>query len=181
MFSKKNILTFILTLCILASFALFLYLSPPSSSSVYKDDPTTTFKGDTPITLTTIHGENIAISDLKNKVLLVNFWATWCPPCRVEIPELIQLKESLADQNFEILGISADDDHDIVLQFSKSASFNYPIVMLDHFLYNTFGPATSIPTSILVDKNFTIKRVFRGYRSSEEIRPSILQLLNRDS
>jgi thiol-disulfide isomerase/thioredoxin len=85
------------------------------------------------------------------KVVLVNFWATWCPPCRVEIPELLQLKREFKDR-LEIVGISEDDDPPVeVLKFARQQGMTYPIVMATGELIGAYGGVPALPTSFLID------------------------------
>ncbi len=85
------------------------------------------------------------------KVVLVNFWATWCPPCRVEIPELLELKKEYKDQ-LEIVGISEDDDPpESVLKFARQKGMTYPIVMATPELIDAYGGVAALPTTFLID------------------------------
>jgi thiol-disulfide isomerase/thioredoxin len=85
------------------------------------------------------------------KVVLVNFWATWCPPCREEIPELLQLKKEYKDR-LEIVGISEDDDPPAsVLKFARQMGMIYPIVMATPELIEAYGGVPALPTSFLID------------------------------
>ncbi len=85
------------------------------------------------------------------KVVLVNFWATWCPPCREEIPELLELKKEYKDR-LEIVGISEDDDPPAsVLKFARRMGMTYPIVMATPELVDSYGGVPALPTSFLID------------------------------
>jgi thiol-disulfide isomerase/thioredoxin len=84
-------------------------------------------------------------------VVLVNFWATWCPPCREEIPELLELKKEYKDR-LEIVGISEDDDPpENVLKFARQKGMTYPIVMATPELIDSYGGVPALPTSFLID------------------------------
>jgi thiol-disulfide isomerase/thioredoxin len=85
------------------------------------------------------------------KVVLVNFWATWCPPCREEIPELLELKKEYKDR-LEIVGISEDDDPpESVLKFARQKGMTYPIVMATAELIDSYGGVPALPTTFLID------------------------------
>lgn len=176
--TKKTIINSILIIALIAAVNGFIVLSQTPEAPKQRLN---TENQETETYIYPLDATKIPLATLKNKVILINFWATWCPPCIVEIPELISLKEELNDENFDIIGISMDDGSSEVLSFMKETSFNYPIVMVNKYLYKTFGPATAIPTSVLVGKNFEIVRVFQGYHSSNELKPEIKALLNRDS
>ncbi|NDV27203.1 TlpA disulfide reductase family protein [Desulfovibrio sp. JC010] len=96
-------------------------------------------------------GVQDVISKNKGKVVLVNFWATWCPPCRAEIPELIGLRKNFSDDELVIIGVSVDQDSDAVDEFMlKEAEFNYPV----YFAAEDVGAAfriQSIPRTMMFD------------------------------
>src|ERR1700674_2974948 len=96
-------------------------------------------------------GKPVSKENWEGKVVLVNFWATWCPPCREEIPELLELKKEYKDQ-LEIVGISEDDDPPAsVLKFARQKGMTYPIVMATPGLIESYGGVPALPTSFLID------------------------------
>ncbi|WP_027720743.1 TlpA family protein disulfide reductase [Maridesulfovibrio zosterae] len=98
------------------------------------------------------------INKNKGKVVLVNFWATWCPPCRAEIPDLIELRKKFSDDELVMIGVSVDADRTAVDNFmGKGAKFNYPIYFADDDVGNYFR-IQSIPRTIMYDPKG--KRVF---------------------
>jgi thiol-disulfide isomerase/thioredoxin len=98
-----------------------------------------------------ISGKPVSKADWNGKVVLVNFWATWCPPCREEIPELLALQKQFNGQ-LQIVGISEDDDPPAkVLKFAKQMGMNYPIVMSTPELIESYGGVAALPTSFLID------------------------------
>jgi len=104
-----------------------------------------------PIQAQDLLGKQVNIETLAGKVVLVNFWATWCPPCREEIPELLQLKKEYKGQ-LEIVGISEDDDPpESVLKFARQKGMTYPIVMATPELVEAYGGVPALPTSFLID------------------------------
>jgi len=100
-----------------------------------------------------LDGKPIAIADLRGKVVLVNFWATWCPPCREEIPDLIALQKKYKD-TLQIIGISQDSGSvDDVRRFAAAMGMNYPIVMSTPEIEKLFPGIYALPTTFLVDKD----------------------------
>jgi thiol-disulfide isomerase/thioredoxin len=98
-----------------------------------------------------ISGKPVSKADWAGKVVLVNFWATWCPPCREEIPELIELKKLYGDR-LEIVGISEDEDPpDKIEKFAMQQGMAYPIVMATPELIESYGGVPALPTSFLID------------------------------
>jgi thiol-disulfide isomerase/thioredoxin len=98
-----------------------------------------------------LSGAAVSVVDWNGKVVLVNFWATWCPPCREEIPELIALQKQFKD-HLQIVGVSEDDDPpENVLRFSQRKGMNYPIVMATPELIAAYGGVVALPTTFVVD------------------------------
>ena len=106
------------------------------------------------------------LSNMKDKVILINFWATWCGPCRMEIPDFNELYKKYSDKGLEILGISISDTKDQLVNFLKAYTIDYPVlygsqgdmqkVIID------YGGVYSIPMSFLIGKNNEIKRIYPG-------------------
>ena len=104
------------------------------------------------VTMTDVEGRRISSADWKGKVVIVNFWATWCPPCRAEIPDLIKLQDKYKDQ-LRIIGISDDDDPPaVVKKWADAHGMNYPIVMSTPELRKVFTGVAALPTSFIVDR-----------------------------
>jgi len=100
---------------------------------------------------TDLLGRPVNKNNWPGKVVLINFWATWCPPCREEIPELLELKKEYKDR-LEIVGISEDDDPpESVLRFARQKGMTYPIVMATQELIDSYGGVPALPTSFLID------------------------------
>lgn len=98
-----------------------------------------------------ISGNALSAADWKGKVVLLNFWASWCAPCREELPELISLQTQYKDR-LQIIGISEDDDPPAkVLQFAQRQGINYPIVMATSELTDAYGGVPALPTSFVID------------------------------
>jgi len=96
-------------------------------------------------------GKTVNKENWAGKVVLVNFWATWCPPCREEIPELLELKKIYKDR-LEIVGISEDDDPpENILKFARQKGMTYPIILATPELIESYGGVPALPTSFLID------------------------------
>jgi thiol-disulfide isomerase/thioredoxin len=102
-------------------------------------------------TLSSIDGENFTLSALKGRVVLIDFWATWCPPCRNSIPVISSLFQRYRDQDFIVLGIS-NEDLGILREFRDTAQIPYPILLGTNEVMNDYG-VQAIPTMILINKN----------------------------
>ncbi len=117
--------------------------------------------------LTDLTGRTISLSDYRGKVLFLNFWATWCPPCRAEIPDFIEAYKENKDKGFEILGISVDTKgKDVVASFVEKYKINYPVVLESRSktqqLIEDYQPGQFIPTTIIIDKQGRIRQKHVG-------------------
>jgi len=105
-------------------------------------------------TLKTQNGKVVELSKLKGKVVLVNFWATWCPPCRAEIPDFIEVYDLYKSKGLEIVGIALDEDGwSKVTPYIEKAKMNYSVVLGSSDVVHLYGDIESIPTTFFVDKN----------------------------
>jgi thiol-disulfide isomerase/thioredoxin len=107
-------------------------------------------------TLRDLEGRDISPAAFRGKVVIINFWATWCPPCRAEIPDLIALQAKYRDQ-LQIIGISEDEESaETVKRFATEHKMNYPIVMTTRDLERSFPGVSALPTSFIVDRDSRI-------------------------
>jgi thiol-disulfide isomerase/thioredoxin len=124
-----------------------------------------------------ILGKPVNKDNWAGKVVIVNFWATWCPPCREEIPELLELKKEFKDR-LEIVGISEDDDPpESVVKFAKQKGMNYPIVMATQELIDSYGGVAALPTSFLIDPQGRVVQKHSGLYPIEAYQLEIRSLL----
>jgi len=129
-------------------------------------------------TLETGKGSAVTLSKLQGKVVLVNFWATWCGPCRAEIPGFLEVYKEYKSKGFEIVGISLDQDGwKKVIPFVERFKIDYPIVMGNLKVVEAYGNFNAIPTSFLVDKKGNIVNEHVGYLSKEDLIKLIKPLL----
>ncbi len=124
-------------------------------------------------------GNIASLENYRGKVVLVNFWATWCVPCRKEIPYLIEINNELDDDVFTVIGISVDTASDInkVDMFIESEDINYTNVLDDGRLTRYFGNIRSIPTTLIIDKNGDVRETIVGIRTKEQFMQKIQQYL----
>jgi len=109
-------------------------------------------------------GKTVNSADFKDKVLLVTFFATWCPPCRQEIPTLKKLQLELGPQGFSVLGLSVDEGGSgIVAKLIKKEKINYPVLMADRSTANSFGGIAGIPTSFLINRQGHVVKKYPGF------------------
>jgi len=119
-------------------------------------------------TLKTIDGREVSLKDYRGKVVLINFWATWCPPCRNEMPLFVRVYKSYRDKGFEILAISTDSSLDPVKKFVKEFRINFPVLYDDKNVVSLYG-IQGLPTSFLIDREGKVVKVRLGkYKEIEE-------------
>lgn len=112
-----------------------------------------------------LENQPVRLSDFQGKLLLINFWATWCPPCMEEIPHLEKLFQNYAKKGLMVLGISVDEaGREHVQRFIKKNGISYPIAMSQKKLEKDFGGIRGIPTSFLIDRSGKIVKKWVGYR-----------------
>jgi len=156
-------------------------LSVSSANSASK--PNAAGKPAPELTLKDLGGKDLSLAQYKGKVVLVNFWATWCEPCQVEIPWLIEMQQKYSAQGFTVLGIAMDEEGaSVVTPWVNKERFdvngtksqmNYPIVIGNDAAADKFGGLLGYPTSVLVTRDGKIVKRITGIISPEEISKSI--------
>lgn len=128
--------------------------------------------------------ELLKLSDLKGQVVILDFWATWCPPCRKGIPDFVELKDEYKDKGLEIVGISLDaitrggaTANDVV-PFIAEYKINYPIVRGNENIVYSFGNINSIPTTFILDKEGKVIEKLQGFIPKETLVSKINSILN---
>ena len=133
-------------------------------------------------------GKEVSLADYKGKAVLVNFWATWCGPCKVEIPWFEKLRDQYAAQGFEILGVSSDqldtDDKQRlvsekadVAKFAANMHMNYPVLLGGEDISKDWGGVDSLPESFYIDKTGRIVTVVTGLGTRDEVEANIRKAL----
>jgi cytochrome c biogenesis protein CcmG/thiol:disulfide interchange protein DsbE len=130
-----------------------------------------------PFTLRNLDGKEVKLADFKGKVVILDFWATWCPPCVKEIPDYIELYKQYKEQGFEMVGISVDIGADVVKSFVQQHHVNYPMLMADGNVQGSYGGMRAIPTTFVIDKAGKIQRQYVGYRNRSVFEADIKALL----
>jgi peroxiredoxin len=149
----------------------------PAPAWVEPDAPTTA----PDFTLQTIEGDTFHLNQHQGKVVLVNFWATWCPPCRKEIPDLVALQDDLGDEGLQIVGVALERDAgaDEVRQFADEMEINYPVGIGDGSIARRYG-VPGLPTTFVIDRSGTIRGKIPGMVTEERMRPGLTDLLSEE-
>jgi peroxiredoxin len=127
--------------------------------------------------LQTLDGQTVRLADFDGKVLLIDFWATWCGPCRKQIPHLKSLYTELGPLGFEILGVAVGDREDSVRRFVEQIAIDYTTCMGTNQIVTDFGNFSSIPTAFLVDRDGNIAARYVGLQDKGTLERAIRRLL----
>lgn len=128
-----------------------------------------------------LDGNKISLSDYSEKVIFLNFWATWCPPCREEIPGFIEAYDQYKDKGMVIIGISVDQTgSNSVRKFVKKHKINYPVAMFTSKLIRDYQPGFAIPVTIIIDKNGKLRQKHIAYMSKEILEDHFLKLIEEN-
>lgn len=155
MSSKRLIIYGIVALCLLG-----LYIAGRRTARKPRASASGNLAPD--FTVSDINGKKLSLSEFKGKVVLLDFWATWCAPCRAEIPHFVEMQEKYGPQGFQVVGISMDDDAKPVREFAREYKMNYPIAVGDDKLAESFGGVLGLPVNFIIDREGRIVKKFLG-------------------
>ncbi len=129
-----------------------------------------------------IDGSRTSLASLQGKVVYLDFWASWCGPCRLSLPRLNSLRNELGEQGFEVLAINVDEFEEDALQFLQEFPVDYPVVW-DNAGHSpqSFG-ILGMPTAFIIDRKGVVREVHQGFRKSDsdKIRARVVQLLEEE-
>ncbi|MGZ8255929.1 MAG: TlpA family protein disulfide reductase [Burkholderiaceae bacterium] len=124
-----------------------------------------------------MNGATVKLADYKGKVVLLNFWATWCGPCKVEIPEFVRAYEEHKDKGFVVLGVSIDDTPEQLKAFAKQYKVTYPMLLNQENIEQAYGPIYGVPVSIFIGRDGLICRKQVGEVKKEMLDRELKALL----
>jgi len=148
---------------------------PAQSAQKKATQPTTHNAPD--FTRPTLDGKSIRLSDHRGKLVLLNFWATWCGPCIAEIPRFSAWQTKFGPQGFQVIGVSMDDDQAPVQKFNRKYQPTYPIVMGDEHLGELYGGVLGLPISYLISPEGKIIARYQGETDLNQMEARIRDLL----
>ncbi len=129
-------------------------------------------------TLKDLSGKDISLKDLRGKVVFLNFWATWCAPCRDEIPGFVEAYSQYKDKGMFIIGVSVDNTGTgSVIKFAEKYNINYPVAMATNKLIKDYAPGRFIPVTVVIDKNGKIREKKIGYMDKETLIKYFLKIV----
>ena len=141
--------------------------------------PASAKKANLDFTVTDMDGKSVKLADYRGKVLVLDFWATWCPPCKAEIPGFVELQNTYGPQGLQVLGVSVDDPADQLKPFASEFKMNYPVLvgLGQDDLQDAYGPMWGIPTTFVIARDGRICRKHSGLVGKERYEQEIKGLL----
>lgn len=128
-----------------------------------------------------VNGRLVRLSNYHGKVVVINFWATWCPPCRAEMPELVRLQREYAKRGLQIIGITyPPEKKDRVRRFARSLKVNYPIILGTRQIKARFSSDETLPLTIVIDRDGNVTDIISGILLREEFDEKIEPLLMKN-
>ena len=114
------------------------------------------------LSFTTLDGRSGSLENLRGKVVLINFWATWCPYCRKEMPAMQRFYQEYQAKGFEILAFSLDDDPAKAVRYMREAGYTFPAALADTDIQQAFGPISQVPMSMIIDREGRLRHKIKG-------------------
>jgi thiol-disulfide isomerase/thioredoxin len=127
--------------------------------------------------MTDVDGKPINISSYAGKVVVINFWAVWCTPCRTEIPQFIELQNRQRAQGLQIIGISMDDPEPVLRKFYNESKMNYPVVPGNQQIAEAYGGVLGLPTTVLIGRDQRVRDKLVGTTDFKVLEEKIEKLL----
>ena len=130
-------------------------------------------------TMLDMNGNSVQLADYTGNVILIDFWATWCAPCRIEIPGFIEMVETYGPQGFSVLGISIDDAPDALQAYAAEMQMNYPVLIGDgrDDVKDEYGPIIGFPTAVIIDRDGNICHRHIGFTTKDRFVADVEDLL----
>ena len=123
-------------------------------------------------------GRDVSLSDFRGKVVLLNFWATWCGPCKIEMPWFVDFQRKYKDQGFSVIAVSLDEEGwEVVKPFAEDMKLNFPVLLGNDELADRFGGIQALPTTLIIDKEGRVFSRHMGLVSMSDYEDEIKKLL----
>ncbi|MBS1904383.1 MAG: TlpA family protein disulfide reductase [Bacteroidetes bacterium] len=172
--SKRSVV--VVAFFLVAAMGIFLFARPKA-----EDMKTTVIEEQQPandFSLQDLNGKTVKLSDFRGKTVVLNFWATWCGPCRKEIPDFIDLQNQYGKDGLQFIGIAIDQEGASVIKpFAENAKMNYPVLVGNDEVFAKFGGSNAIPVTLLIDKKGTIRNTYVGAKPKQAVEDMVLALM----
>jgi peroxiredoxin len=130
-------------------------------------------------TLESLDGKSLRLSDLRGKAVLLNFWATWCEPCKIEMPWFVELQNEYGSRGLQVVGVAMDDSsEEEITKFAKEMGVNYPILIGKEAVGEAYGGVPALPESFFISRDGRIVDKIMGLRGRGEIEDSVIKALD---
>jgi thiol-disulfide isomerase/thioredoxin len=147
--------------------------TPPRTSAVTRPREAPDFS------LESLDGKSMRLSDLRGKAVLLNFWATWCGPCKIEMPWFVELQNEYGSQGLQIVGVAMDDSStEDIAKFAKDMGVNYPVLLGKEAVGDAYGGVPALPESFFISRDGKIVDKIIGLRGKADIEDAIKKALN---
>ena len=176
---KKQLFRGLVLIAIVAGLYWFARYRGLLSGSLQKTVAVTSLAPD--FSLPDLSGQNLNLSVYRGNVVLLDFWATWCDPCREEIPHFVALQQQYGSQGLQIVGVSMDDGPEPVRDFSKQFKMNYPVVMGNAKTGELYGGVLGLPVAFLIGRDGRIRAKHIGATEISVFEKEIVNLLRSKS
>jgi len=155
----------------------------PAAAAPTTPAPSPTSANDAPsapdFKLKRLNGGEVRLSDYKGKVILLNFWATYCVPCKTETPWFVELQKKHADEGFQVIGITMDEPENKRLpKFVADMGVNYPIAFGDYETADSYNHVQALPVTFLITRDGKVVKEIRGIESKEKLDAEVVKLLS---
>jgi peroxiredoxin len=162
---------------VVAGYLVFGRGESQASNAIRPSLPASAMAGMAPsFTLTNLDGKAVSLADFRGKVVVLDFWATWCPPCKREIPDFVDLQKTYGSRGVQIIGIALDEPEK-VRAFARQNGMKYPVLLGSDEIALRYGGIEGIPTTFILDKSGKIVNRFEGFRPRQVFETAITQLL----
>src|ERR1700676_2944517 len=176
---KRNPLALVVVAVVAAAMLYFGFhmarRSGPAPPPITKSGPAPDF------TLQSLDGNSMRLSDFRGKAVLLNFWATWCGPCKIEMPWFIELQKQYQAQGLQIVGVAMDDSSkEDIAKFAQEMGVNYPVLIGKEAVGDAYGGVPALPESFFIGRDGKIVDKIIGLKGKSEIEDSIKKALNTE-
>jgi peroxiredoxin len=169
------------TMAVIFLTVFILCIAGSSTFSGTDSPPAADLKPAPDVKMKDLDGNKFKLSDHRGNVVILNFWAVWCPPCKVEVPELVKLYNSYKDRGLRIIGVAIDSGKDQkIKEKAQELGINYPVVNgEDSAIRNSFGPIRAVPTTYVINKEGKVYRNYVGFRDIKIFEEDVTTLLGQ--